>query len=62
MDDYDYFNRQTTADTECAGQYEWLNWAYFTGGVHERHGKPESVEWVETDVLPSNKGFATFET
>jgi hypothetical protein len=62
VDDRGYFNRQTIPDTECAGQYELLNRAYLTGAVHGRKGKPESVEWVEIGVLPSNKGFATFET
>ena len=62
MADFVYFNRQITADIECADQYELLNWTCLTGAVYESDGKPEFVVRVEADVLRSNKCFTTFES
>ena len=59
---YGYWSNRTTAELEAAGQHELLNWACMLGAMEELNAKPDYVEWVETDVLTSNKCFATFKT
>jgi len=59
---YGYWSNRTTAELEDAGQHELLNWACMLGAMEELNAKPDYVEWVETDVLTSNKCFATFKT
>ena len=59
---YAAWSERTTAQLEDAGQHELLNWACLLGAMEELDAKPDYVEWVETDVLTSNKCFATFKT
>ena len=57
---YAAWSERTTAQLEDAGQHELLNWACLLGAMEELGGKPDYVEFVETNVLTSNKCFATF--
>ena len=57
---YAAWSKRTTARLEDAGKDELLNWACLLGAMEELDGKPNFVGFVETDVLTSNKCFATF--
>ena len=59
---YAAWSKRTTAQLEDAGQHELLNWACLLGAMEELGGKPEIIDFVETNVLISNKCFATFKT
>jgi len=57
---YAAWSKRTTVQLEDAGQHELLNLACLLGAMEELNVKPDYVDWVETDVLTSNKCFATF--
>ena len=57
---YAAWSKRTTAQLEDSGQHELVNWACLLGAMEELDGKPDFVDFVETDVLTSNKCFATF--
>ena len=58
--DYAAWGKRTTAQLEDSGQHELLNWACLLGAMEELDSKPDFVDFVETNVLTSNKCFATF--
>ena len=57
---YAAWSKRTTAQLEGSGQHELINWACMLGAMEELNGKPEVIDFVETNVLTSNKCFATF--
>ena len=57
---YAAWGKRTTVQLEDTGQHELLNLACLLGAMEELNVKPDYVDWVETDVLTSNKCFATF--
>ena len=58
--DYAAWSKRTTAQLEDSGQHELLNWACLLGAMEELDSKPDFIDFVETNVLTSNKCFATF--
>lgn len=59
---YTAWSKRTTAQLEDAGQHELLHWACLLGAIEQLGGEPEIIDFVETNVLTSNKCFATFKT
>lgn len=58
--DYDTWTAATTRDVVSAGQHEMLNWFCLLGAMDELGMKLEWSEFVDTEVLNSNKVFAIF--
>ena len=48
------------ADTEDAGQQEFLNWVTLGGAMHELKREPEIIDYVESYIFNSDKCFAVF--
>ncbi|WP_329410564.1 extradiol ring-cleavage dioxygenase [Nocardia vinacea] len=59
-EDYDTWNATTTGDVVSAGQHEMLNWFCLLGAMSELGMTLEWSEFVDTEVLNSNKVFAIF--
>jgi hypothetical protein len=59
-EDYDRWISTTTRDVVSAGQHEMLNWFALLGAMNELGLKLDWSEFVDTEVLNSNKVFAIF--
>lgn len=58
--DYAAWRGRTLEQIEDAGQHEVLNWCALMGAMQELGAKLKWSSFVETDVLNSNKVFATY--
>ncbi|ANQ75892.1 MULTISPECIES: extradiol ring-cleavage dioxygenase [Rhodococcus] len=58
--DYEAWKKVTTREVIEAGQHEMLNWFCLLGAMSELDLKLEWSEFVETEVLNSNKTFAIY--
>ncbi|UIX29178.1 extradiol ring-cleavage dioxygenase [Streptomyces sp. GQFP] len=58
--DYDAWTKTTTREVVAAGQHEMLNWFCLLGAMHELGLGLQESEFVQTEVLNSNKVFAVF--
>jgi hypothetical protein len=59
-EDYDTWTATTTSEVVAAGQHEMLNWFCLLGAMNELGMKLEWSEFLDTEVLNSNKVFAIF--
>ena len=58
--DFDDWTSKTVRDIVDAGQHEMLNWFCLLGAMNELGLTLEWSEFVETEVLNSNKTFAIY--